>query len=211
MSQAINWRAGPHSISLTICPEGSYLTFANHEPGNFNLIILTPCVHISLQCTVLYTPTSWKHMPICFYVHIPGAEALDLFLIQISEGLTEWLNHPASCRGCVPSGWLIETARAPFVQPPASSANLQAVLNEMSQLRHGPRPRRWTRSEDTSWAERSLSITAPRWLNWTEECLRWSIERWSKNRWMKEISWWTDWQRKWQRKRREEVLEGRET
>lgn len=47
MSLAINWRAGPHSISLTICPEGSYLSFPNHEPGNLNLILLTCYIHIS--------------------------------------------------------------------------------------------------------------------------------------------------------------------
>lgn len=162
MSPAINWRAGPRSISLTIFPEGSYLSFPNHEPGNFYLSFLTCNIHISHQRTGLYdTPTSWKHMPVCFYAHFPGVEVLDLFLIQISEGLTEWLNHQASCRGSPPSGWLIETTLTPFVQPPACSVNLQAVFNEMSPLRLGPRPRRWTCRQDTSWAERSLRITAP--------------------------------------------------
>lgn len=126
--------------------------------------MLQPYITSELYTVLYYTPTSWKHMPICFYVHIPSAEVLDPFLIQISEGLTEWLNHQASCQGCTPSGWLIETTLAPFVQPPVCSVNLQAVFNEMSPLWHGPRPRRWTCHQDTSWAERSLRITVP--VNW---------------------------------------------
>lgn len=164
MSQAINWRAGRHSISLTICPEGSYLSFPNHEPGNFQLNLShMPHPYITSEpCMVLYyAPTSWKHMPICFYVKSPSTEVLDPFLIQISEGLTEWLNHQASCRGCTPSGWLIETTLTPFVQPPGCSVNLQASFNEMSLPWRGPRSRRWTRHRDASCAERSLRITAP--------------------------------------------------
>ena len=137
--------------------------------------MLHPYITPGLCMVLYYTPTSWKHMPIWFYVHIPCAEVLDSFLIQISEGLTEWLNHQASSRGCTPSGWLIETTRVLFAQPPARSVNLQAVFNGMSPLRHEPRPCRWTCRQDTSWAERSLRVKASFQLTRTKESLRWSI------------------------------------
>lgn len=139
--------------------------------------MLHPYITSQLSIVLYCTPTSWKHMPICFYVNTPIAEVLDSFLKQISEGLTEWVNHQASCQGCTPSGWLIETALTPFLQPPACSVNLQTVLNEMSLLWHRPRPRRWTCRSDHIQSWTIAQIHSACQLTWTEESLRWSILR----------------------------------
>ncbi len=58
----------------------------------------------------------------------------------------------------------------------ACSLNLQAVFNEMSPLWHGPRPCRWTFRQDTSWAERSLRITAP--VSWPGLKRVWGDQYW---------------------------------
>ena len=66
--------------------------------------MLHPYITSELFMVLYYMPTSWKHTAICFYVNPPSAEVLDSFLIEISEGLTERLNHQASCWGFTPSG-----------------------------------------------------------------------------------------------------------
>jgi len=164
MSQAMNWRVGPHRISLTICPEGSYLSFPTPEPSSAKLISLTCYIHIShtraLHRAMLYAHQLKTHQFV-FYVNTPRAEELDSFPIQIFEGLTKWLNHQASCWSGAPSGWLIEAALTPFVQPPAASANLQVGFNEMSPMWHRRRPFKRTRRQGTSWPEWSFTITVP--------------------------------------------------
>jgi len=163
MSRAINWSAGPHSISLTIRPEGSYLSFPNHEPGNFNLIFLTCYIHIShrsyARCYTIRPPAE-NTCQFVFMVNTPSTVVLDSFPIQIYGSLTEWLNHQASCQGCTPSGgWLNLLSPHPFSLP--RSLNLQAAFNEMSSLWHGPRPRSWTCCQETSSTKRSLRFTVP--------------------------------------------------
>lgn len=124
---------------------------------------------------VLYNaPTSWKHMPLCFYVNTPGAEVLDSFPIQISEGLPKWLNHQVSRRGWTPSGWLIEVALTQFVQSPACSGNLQAAFNKMSPVR---RLCRWLVIRKHPESDKSHQKHRTSQLTWTKQSLRWSILR----------------------------------
>lgn len=106
--------------------------------------MLHPCI-ICKPCTVLNnTPRCWKHMPISFYVNTPSA------FIGFDTNFQRFNRMIKPLALMLHAIWrLIEFALAPFVQPPACSANLQADFNEMSLQWRGPRPRRWTCRQKT--------------------------------------------------------------
>lgn len=114
-------------------------------------------------------------MPVCFYVHIPSAKALEPFLIQIFWRFNRMIKPSGLMLG-LRTIWVADwNLSCPIhSRPPARCVNLQAVFNEMSPLRRGPRPRGRACLEDTSWAERSFRFTEP--VSWpTLQSLRGSI------------------------------------